>query len=221
MTARCDPDLVAEAALVKRARTDGEAFGRLYDHYLGRVYRFAYRCTGTHADAEDLTAQTFHRALERLETYEWRGLPFGAWLLRIARNLAADQTRRSKRHLSLDGLGEHGFEAPAPDRPADAEIIEREELDATWAAVAELPLMQRRAVVLYFSRGLSHAETGRAIGRSETATKQLVYRAVKTLRARLAGADVEPPLGLRPAAARVKAVAVTAAEHKEEESGDA
>lgn len=186
MTARCDPDLAGEAALVERARTEGDAFGWLYDRYLHRVYRYAYRCTGNHADAEDLTAQTFSRAFERLDSYEWRGRPFGAWLLRITHNLVVDQARKGRRPLSLDGLGERGFEPAAAGSPADDILIENEELDAAWAAVATLPPLQRRAVTLYFGRGLPHAEVGRVIGRSEPATKQLVYRAVKTLRARLA-----------------------------------
>ena len=189
MTMTCDPDLAAEAALVERARTDGEAFGRLYDRYLDQVYRYVYRRTGTHADAEDLTAQTFHRALERLETYESRDRPFGAWLVRIAQNLIVDRARRGRPPLSLDGLGEQGFAASAETYNVDAALIEREERDAAWRAVGELPMMQRRAVTLYFARGMSHAEVGRAIGRSEPAAKQLVYRAVKTLRARLAAGE--------------------------------
>ena len=189
MTMTCDPDLAAEAALVERARTDGEAFGRLYDRYLDQVYRYVYRRTGTHADAEDLTAQTFHRALERLETYESRDRPFGAWLVRIAQNLIVDRARRGRPPLSLDGLGEQRFAAPAETYNVDAALIEREEVDAAWRAVGDLPMMQRRAVTLYFARGMSHAEVGRAIGRSEPAAKQLVYRAVKTLRARLAAGE--------------------------------
>jgi RNA polymerase sigma-70 factor (ECF subfamily) len=185
MTEFCPSEMAAEAALVELARTDGEAFGQLYDRYLARVYRCAYRYTGRHADAEDLTAQTFHRAFERLETYEWRGAPFGAWLLRIARNLAVDRARRGRDPASLDGLGEAGFEPAAEEAPMDEELLAREALDEAWAAVAELPSMQRRAVTLYFGRGMPHADVGRVIGRSEPATKQLVYRAVQTLRARL------------------------------------
>jgi RNA polymerase sigma-70 factor, ECF subfamily len=187
MTDGCNAGLAEEAALVERARTDPEAFGALYDRYLTRVYRYMYARCGNHADAEDLTAQTFHRALERLETFEWRGLPFAAWLFRIAHNLLVDRARRGPGSASLDGLGEQGFEpADAADGRGFADgLARREESDAAWLAVRALPPMQRRAVTLYFSHGLSHAEVGRTIGRSEAATKQLVYRAVKTLRARL------------------------------------
>ena len=195
MTTTCDLDLAAEAALVERARTDGEAFGRLYDRYLDGIYRYHYRRTGAHAEAEDLTAQTFHRALERLDTYEWRGLPFGAWLFRIAHNLVVDRARRGPPPVSLDGLVEQGAWVNVVEfRPADGTeveraVIRREAVDAAWREVAHLPPMQRRALTLYFARDMSHAEVGRLIGRSEPATKQLVYRAVKTLRARLASSD--------------------------------
>lgn len=182
-----------DATLVERARTDAEAFGRLYDRYLARIYAFAYRRTGAHAAAEELTASTFHRALAALPGYEARGLPFGAWLYRIAANLAADHHRAGPPTVPLDGPGAESapyqLRACFDDEP-EVVAVAREErheaqarLESAMRAVATLPLLQRRAVTLYFGHGLSHAETGRAIGRSEAATKQLVYRAVKTLRA--------------------------------------
>lgn len=187
MTDGCIAGSAHEAGLVERARSDPEAFGVLYDRYLTRVYRYIYARSGNHADAEDLTAQTFHRALERLETFEWRGVPFAAWLFRIAHNLLVDRARRGPGSTSLDGLSEQGFEpVDAVDGRGFADgLVQREAIDAAWLEVGALPPMQRRAVTLYFSHGLSHAETGRTIGRSEAATKQLVYRAVKTLRIRL------------------------------------
>ncbi len=180
-----------EAALVARAGTDPEAFGALYDRYLPSIYRYMYRRCGNHQDAEDLTSQTFHRALDRMPAFEWRGAPFGAWLYRIAHNLVIDWMRTRHPVGSLDGLAERGYEPAGAESDASADgvpgagIEEREALDAAWVAVESLPMMQRRAVIHYFGRGFSHAETGKEIGRSEAATKQLVYRAVKTLRARL------------------------------------
>ncbi|MGD9892217.1 MAG: sigma-70 family RNA polymerase sigma factor [Dehalococcoidia bacterium] len=188
MTDGCNAGLAEEATLIDRARRDPEAFGVLYDRHLPRVYRYVFARCSNHTEAEDLTAQTFHRALERFDTYEWRGLPFAAWLFRIAHNLLVDRARRGRDAASLDGLGEQGFEpAGAIDgRTFDDSLMHEEAIDAAWLAVRGLPPMQRRAVTLYFSHGLSHAEVGRTIGRSETATKQLVYRAVQTLRSRLA-----------------------------------
>ena len=180
-----DAQLAFEALLVERARTDPDAFAHLYDLYVERVYRFAYRRLGTHEDAEDVTAQTFYHALERLERYEWRGLPFGAWLFRIARNALVDRHRAGHGPLSLDELSDDGSEPAGTEGGPDAGILAREETDGAWAAVATLPPLQRRAVTLRFGRDLSHAEVGVIIGRSEAATKQLIYRAMKTLRAQL------------------------------------
>ena len=104
MTDHCEGNLEAEAALVERARTDPEAFGELYDRYLTPLYHYAFARCRSHPEAEDLTAQTFRRALERLDTYQWRSLPFGAWLFRIAHNLIVDRLRRPAGGVSLDRL---------------------------------------------------------------------------------------------------------------------
>lgn len=178
-------NLAHEAELVQRARTDPDAFAALYDRYVQRVYRYSYTRLGSHAEAEDLTAQTFQRALERLDQFEWRGVPFGAWLFRIAHNLLMDRHRQGVPPLSLTGLSKNGYDPAASDTAPDGVLLGQAETDAAWAAVATLPPLQRRAVTLRFARDLSHAEVGALIGRSETATKQLIYRAMKTLRERL------------------------------------
>jgi RNA polymerase sigma-70 factor (ECF subfamily) len=178
-----DPNLAHEQALVARAVHDPEAFAALYDRYVGPVYRYAYRRLGAHQDAEDVTAQTFRQALEAMDRFEWRGLPFGAWLFRIAHNQIVDQRRNDRAPRSLDGAIEVMPDAGADD--PEERLVFREELDRAWTAVAALPPLQRRAVTLRFARDLSHAEVGAIIGRSEAATKQLVYRAMKTLREEL------------------------------------
>jgi RNA polymerase sigma-70 factor, ECF subfamily len=176
--------LVDEGLLVERARTEANAFATLYDRYVERVYRYAYRRLGVHAEAEDLTAQTFQRVLESLPHYQARGLPFGAWVFRIAHNLVVDRYRGQRSPLSLDEAGP-SLELESGGDGIDAELAQREEIDAAWQAVDRLPPLQRRAVVLRFGRNLSHAEIGPIIGRSEAATKQLIYRAMKTLRSSL------------------------------------
>lgn len=176
--------VVCEGSLAERAARDPAAFAALYESYLPRVYRYAYRRLGAHTDAEDLTAQTFQRALEAIGRYEPRGAPFGAWLFRIAHNLVVDRYRTRRGDVPLDGST-----LDPPDRDGlapEAALLLHEEVSSAWAAVATLPALQRRAVTLRFGQDLSHAEVGRRIGRSEAATKQLVYRAVQTLRVRLA-----------------------------------
>src|SRR5438105_3700139 len=99
-----------EAELVRLAGRDPDAFARLYDRFVQKVYRYAYRRVRSHADAEDITAQVFRRALEGIAGYDERGAPFGAWLFRIARNLLVDRARAGPSALSLDGLAVAGFE---------------------------------------------------------------------------------------------------------------
>lgn len=181
-----EEQLAHERALVERARTDPDAFAELYDRYVERVYQYAYRRLGTHETAEDVTAQTFYRALEHLERYEWRNLPFGAWLFRIAHNLVVDRYRSAEPATSLDQISAGGFEPEDGEATAtDARLVDADDARDAWDAVATLPPLQRRAVALRFGRDLSHAEVGVIIGRSEAATKQLIYRAMLTLRARL------------------------------------
>ena len=177
-----------EGQLVERAQRDLRAFGTLYDRYVDRVYRYCYRRVENHYEAEELTAQTFRRALEGLPSYEWRGVPFGAWLFRIAAHAIAGRGRG--RALSLETMAENGRLVPdeVPE-PLDG-LLEAEEVDGLWRAVYQLPLRQQQVLVLRYAQGLSNREVGRIVNRSETATKQLVYRALKALRERLVDPSV-------------------------------
>ncbi|MEK7214883.1 MAG: sigma-70 family RNA polymerase sigma factor, partial [Chloroflexota bacterium] len=174
-----------EAALVEQAKTDPKAFGVLYDRYVDRIYRFGFRRLGSHVEAQDLTSQSFQRALEALPRYRSTGAPFGAWLYRIAVNLANDRWNERRWSTPLE-----------PDKPEDPagdpldEFLAEEERSELWREVDRLPLHQRRVLALRFGQGLSNQEVSRIINRSETATKQLVYRSLVALRAR-----VNPPEG--------------------------
>ncbi len=173
----------AESALVEQARSNPTAFGALYERYVDRIYAYIYRRVGNTQDAEDLTARTFYRALDRLETYEDRGLPFGAWLFRIAHNLVAnwhrDHSRR--RFLPLDKLWGHGSTAQTPD--VLVELEERRE--ALWSAINRLP-NERRDLLLYkFSNRLSNLEIGALMDKSESAVKSLYFRTLASLRSDL------------------------------------
>jgi RNA polymerase sigma-70 factor (ECF subfamily) len=176
-----------EAALVAAAQRDPQAFGALYELYVDRIYRYAYRRVGTHHDAEDVTAQTFQQALAALPQYEWRGLPFGAWLFRIAGNVVNRRGRTGGREVAVEDVTVFsGFEE-TDDDPAD-EVWRAEEASELVDLVRGLPPDQQRVLVLKFSQGLKNREIGDLMGRSEGAIKQLVHRALVTLRAR-----IEPP----------------------------
>ena len=114
------------------------------------------------------TAQTFHRALASIATYQPRGAPFESWLFKIAHNLVVDRYRAGAREASLDHLSDAGWQ-PSGSRMGNPleSAIQGEQVGAAWAAVALLPPLQRRAVVLRFAHDLSNAEVGARVGRSD------------------------------------------------------
>jgi RNA polymerase sigma-70 factor, ECF subfamily len=179
-----DRQLAEEAELVAAAKRDPAEFGPLYERYVDQIYRFAYRRTGNHADAEDVTAQTFQQALAALPSYEWRGLPFGAWLYRIASNIIYRRGRTSSREVSVEDATIFAGEEYEGEDPADL-ISARSDADELLAAIRTLPQDQQRALILKFARGLRNREIGDIMGRSEGAIKQLVHRAMINLRATL------------------------------------
>lgn len=166
-----------EAALITAARTDSDAFARLYDRTAPEVYRFAFSLTRNHARAEDVTSEVYRRALSRLDRYQDRGKPFVAWLLTIARNLVRDEARRRS-----------GKETPLLDHDCRVEewpgdgLVRAEEAAALHIAVRRLPAVQRRVVVLRFGHERSVRDVADELGKSEAAVKQLTYRAVVRLR---------------------------------------
>lgn len=185
-----DPDLVDEAELVAAAQRDPAQFGPLYERYVDQIYRFAYRRTGNHADAEDVTAQAFQQALAALPSYEWRGLPFGAWLFRIASNVINRRGRTSSREVSVEDVSIFArVDESAGDDPANR-IGALSDADELVAAIRVLPEDQQRALILKFARGLKNREIANELGRSEGAVKQLIHRAMINLRGTLEDSNV-------------------------------
>ncbi|GEB48567.1 MULTISPECIES: ECF subfamily RNA polymerase sigma factor, BldN family [Streptomyces] len=166
--------------LVERAQ-DGEAdaFGRLYDQYSDTVYRYIYYRVGGRATAEDLTSETFLRALRRISTFTWQGRDFGAWLVTIARNLVADHFKSSRFRLEVT-TGEM-LDANEVERSPEESVLESLSNAALLEAVRKLNPQQQECVTLRFLQGLSVAETARIMGKNEGAIKTLQYRAVRTL----------------------------------------
>ncbi|MGD9486237.1 ECF subfamily RNA polymerase sigma factor, BldN family [Streptomyces sp. TRM70308] len=174
--------------LVERAQEgDTDAFGQLYDQYSDTVYRYIYYRVGGRATAEDLTSETFLRALRRIGTFTWQGRDFGAWLVTIARNLVADHFKSSRFRLEVT-TGEM-LDANEVERSPEDSVLESLSKDALLAAVRRLNPQQQECVTLRFLHGLSVAETARIMGKNEGAIKTLQYRAVRTL-ARLLPDDV-------------------------------
>lgn len=174
----------AAPALIRRARDDRAAFGEVYDLYFRRVYVFCASRGTSREEAEDLTAQTFERALTAIGQYQERGRPFSAWLLRIAAHLAADRARQAQPlTVPPDAVDVEGI-APAQARGEDWATRWEQ---ASWLRghLAALPAEQRQAAQLRYYEEYSFGEIGRRLGRSEGAAKQLLRRALTTLRTRI------------------------------------
>jgi len=169
----------ASPALVAQARTERAAFGQLYDLYVRRVYAFCALGGRSREEAEDLTAQTFERALRAIDRYEERGVPFSAWLLRIAAHVVADRARRAAPLDDAPPLDDDdGAADGAPDWTEEWEL-------ATWLGghLATLPEDQRRVVWLRYYEDRSFGDVAARMDRSENAVKQLLRRALATVRA--------------------------------------
>ncbi|HYH34511.1 MAG TPA: sigma-70 family RNA polymerase sigma factor [Nocardioides sp.] len=167
-------------ALVDLARAgDKEAFGLLYDHYHASVYRFLFYRTRSTQLAEDLTSETFFRALRSMNNFRWQGKDFGAWLMTIARNLCTDHFKagRTRLEVATDDMGAHDDTTESPETSVLASLTH----EVLMRALAELPEEQRDCLVMRFLQGLSIAETAQALDRSDGAVKQLQLRGVRNL----------------------------------------
>jgi RNA polymerase sigma-70 factor (ECF subfamily) len=181
-----------ESALIERAKTDKEAFGQLYELYVDKIYNYVYYRTGNVADAEDLTARIFFRAMGHIGKYDDRGIPFSAWLYRIAHNLVANWHRdRSRRKIiSLDDIAQWRVQEDSPELAT--QLVE--DKDALLEAIRRLPADRQELLILKFVERLSNAHIGDIMGRSEGAIKSLYHRTLLALREDLGakGADRAP-----------------------------
>ena len=172
-----------DSALVALAKTDRDAFGELYERYLDKMYNYVYYRTGNTHDAEDLTAKVFLRAFSHIDKYVDRGLPFQAWLYRIAHNLVAnwhrDQSRR--KIIALDDYLGRDLHTEAPDERAER----RDEHEGLLRAVRRLPAERQQLLILKVVERLPNREIGIIMGRSEGAIKSLYHRTLLALRAEL------------------------------------
>ena len=164
---------------------DPEAFGSLFDRYYGPVYRYVAARVGRPSDAEDLAQLVFVKALEALPRYEMRGVPFGGWLFRLARNVVIDHVRTRREHVTLDLMVERSSREDGPDELA----VLRQEMDSVVHALRRLTPEQREAIELRFFAGLSAKEAAEVMGRQEGTIRGLQFRAIAALRREL---GIEP-----------------------------
>ena len=174
----------SSADLVERAKRDRDAFGELYDQYVGDVYWFVINRVDSRTLAEDVTAEVFFKALKNIDRYTDRGRPLLGWLYKIAANQVASHYRRDHPALVLAEVV-----VAADGRTVIDEVIHRDKIRRVHAAIDRLCPTQRHAMRLRFSEDLSCADVARILGKSEAAVKLLVYRAVRRLRRELACLD--------------------------------
>jgi RNA polymerase sigma-70 factor (ECF subfamily) len=168
--------LVAEAQAGNR-----DAFGQIFDEYHQPIYRFVVSRVGRPSDAEDLTQLIFVKALEALPRYTARGIPFGGWLFRLARNAVIDHVRTRRDHLELTAE----IQRPTEEAGPEAAAALRQDLDAVSRALGALTDEQREVIELRFFAGLSAREAAEAMGKQEGTIRGLQFRAIASLRRQL------------------------------------
>jgi RNA polymerase sigma-70 factor, ECF subfamily len=167
-----------ERLLIQAAQSDPSRFAELYESNFHRVYAYVARRVHDRDEAQDLTAEVFHQALKNLGRFQWRGVPFAAWLLRIAANALADRWQHAARGTEVPA------ESDLPESAAgDAAGVERRAI--LFQLVDRLPADQRTVVMRRFVDQKSVREIARELGRSEGAVKQLQFRALETLRGQM------------------------------------
>ncbi len=172
--------------LVQRAQNgDGAAFAVLYDVFAPRLYRF-FRFRVPAADAaEDMTQRVFLKMVEQLPNYEARGIPFAAWIFRVARNTWIDEERTTHPSVPIEDISESASETDGPELLAMASV----ESEMLREAIASLPADQREVIACRFFAGLTSHETAAQMGRSEGSVRVMQHRALAALRQRLPNID--------------------------------
>ncbi len=170
-----------EKLLIEAAQRDPTRFAELYELNFSRVYAYIARRVGNREDAQDLTAEVFGRAFANLGKFEWRGVPFGVWLFKMAANAMADRWKRAARETG-NPSPEVAQEIRALEEPDLEEIERRAQL---FQLVIRLPQDQRRVIELRFAEEKSIREIAQVLRRTEGAVKQLQFRALETLRQRM------------------------------------
>ncbi len=172
-----------EEILSLASQGDRDAFGQLYERYVERIFNYVYYRTGNTHDAEDLTARVFQRAMNHIQKYTDRGVPFSAWLYRIAHNLVANwhRDRSRKQEIPLDDMPILPTKGDHPER----NLVRSQEQDALLRMIRKLPAERQNLLILKFVEDMSNAEIGAIMGRSEGAVKSLYHRTLLALRDQL------------------------------------
>jgi len=174
------PENDEQDILKRAAQGDRDAFGALYEQYVERIFNYVYYRTGNVHDAEDLTARVFYRALHHIQNYTDRGVPFSAWLYRIAHNLIANWHRDRSRHqeIPLSDAPTIHYKGDAPE----VALMHNQDHDALLHIIRHLSPERQHLLILKFVEHMSNAEIGAIMNRSEGAVKSLYHRTLLSLR---------------------------------------
>jgi len=175
-----------ERVLIEAAQQDPSRFAELYELHFERVYAYIARRVRERTAAEELTSHVFHQALLNIGKFKWRGAPFASWLFRIAANSIADRAHR----LLRDNPREPALQPEAQGNSAEANLEQIETLARVYRLVDDLPWDQRCVIRLRFAEEKSIREIAQKLSRSDGAIKQLQFRALQNLRARMSGKNV-------------------------------
>jgi len=169
-----------EEVLSRASSGDRDAFGQLYERYIDRIFNYVYYRTGNLHDAEDLTARVFQRAMNHIHAYTDRGVPFSAWLYRIAHNLVANwhRDRNRRQEIPLNDVPVLPSKSDHPER----NLVRSQEQESLLRLIRRLPPERQNLLILKFVENMSNAEIGEIMGRSEGAVKSLYHRTLLALR---------------------------------------
>ena len=175
-------DLHEEQQLVEDAKNNAESFGRLYDYYFPKVYAFVAAKVNGHDDAEDLVSDIFMKVLENLPRYEWRGLPFGAWVFRIARNVLNDYYQKHNRTKVTDIEEAYGVSEPEEKASPHKNAIREELAGKVKTVLKDLSEKELTVIQLKFYSELSNREITHVTGLSESNVAVILYRTLQKIK---------------------------------------
>jgi RNA polymerase sigma-70 factor (ECF subfamily) len=180
-------DLEREKELIHKAKNDAQAFGELYDEYYSQIFGYVLRRTTSIDAAQDVTSEVFFKALKNIKKYRWRGIPFSAWLYRIATNEIANNFRRNKRRQLLteeimNSTSDLNTSAAVEIAQAEADIKKHKDFLAIHANISRLPVKYQEVIVLRFFENKQLKDIGIILGKREGTIKSLLHRGLERLR---------------------------------------
>ncbi len=177
-----------EESLVRRAQQrDQQAFAQLYEEHFDKIYRYVTLRIGDRAEAEDITQQVFLKALQSISSFRWRGIPFSAWLFRIAHNQVVDYLRKKTRQATVP------VDESTVSSSSNPQLLveQRADIERLLSSTQQLTAAQREVISLRFAGELSIAQVAKIMGKSQGAVKALQHSAIVALR-RALSAELEP-----------------------------